>query len=76
MAIHPKKLETEAAINCIFRYFPYLPGRIAYYLNINSMKLRKERVEWLLSLIINHDMQEIDEKFYELLPDEKQLIQV
>ena len=54
------------------RYFPYLPGRIAYYLNINSMKLRKERVEWLLSLIINSDVQEIDEKFYELLPDEKQ----
>lgn len=53
------------------RYFPYLPGRIAYYLNIESMKLRKERVEWLLSLIITHEMQEIDEKFYELLPEEK-----
>jgi len=52
------------------RYFPYLPGRISYYLNIESMKLRKERVEWLLSLIINHDMQEIDERFYELLPAE------
>src|SRR5699024_4226283 len=52
------------------RYFPYLPGRISYYLNIESMKLRKERVEWLLSLIINHDMQEIDGKFYELLPEE------
>jgi len=34
------------------------------------MKLRKERVEWLLSLIINHDIQEIDERFYELLPEE------
>lgn len=27
---------------------------------------------WLLSLIINHDMQEIDNQFYELLPEEKQ----
>lgn len=54
------------------RYFPYLPGRIAHYLNIDSMKLRKERVEWLLSVIINHDMHEIDERFYELLPEEKQ----
>src|SRR5690625_262805 len=54
------------------RYFPYLPGRIAHYLNIESRKLRKERVEWLLSLIINHDMQEIDEQFYALLPEEKQ----
>ncbi|GAB2319380.1 hypothetical protein IRB23SM22_16380 [Alkalibacterium sp. s-m-22] len=36
------------------------------------MKLRKERVEWLLSLIITREMQEIDEKFYELLPEEKQ----
>ena len=42
------------------------------YLNIESMKLRKERIEWLLSLMINHDMQEIDEQFYELLPQENQ----
>ncbi|MDA3130852.1 hypothetical protein ACFPTR_05565 [Aliibacillus thermotolerans] len=54
------------------RYYPYLPGRIAHYLNIESMKLRKERIEWLLSLMINHDMQEIDEQFYELLPQENQ----
>ena len=53
------------------RYFPYLPGRIAYYLNIESMKLRKERVKWLLSLIIKYDMHEIDERFYELLPDDE-----
>jgi len=52
------------------RYFPYLPGRIAYYLNIDSMKLRKERVQWLISLIIKYDMREIDSRFYELLPKE------
>lgn len=38
------------------------------------MNLRKERIEWLLSLIINQDMQEIDNQFYELLPEEKQFI--
>ncbi|MCZ0704621.1 hypothetical protein J2T56_003201 [Natronobacillus azotifigens] len=53
------------------RYFPYLPGRIAHYLNVESMKLRKERVQWLVSLIIKYDMQEIDERFYELLKVEK-----
>lgn len=53
------------------RYFPYLPGRIAHYLNIESKKLRKERVHWLISLIIKYDMQEIDNRFYELLPVEK-----
>ena len=52
------------------RYFPYLPSRIAYYLNIDSMKLRKERVQWLISLIIKYDMREIDSRFYELLPEE------
>jgi len=53
------------------RYFPYLPGRIAHYLNSDSMKLRKERTEWLVSLIVKYDMQEIDNRFYELLPIEK-----
>ncbi|WP_405103983.1 hypothetical protein [Oceanobacillus sp. FSL H7-0719] len=37
------------------------------------MKLRKERVDWLLSLINTHDMKEIDERFYELLPDDNRL---
>lgn len=55
------------------RYFPYLPGRIAHHLNSESMKLRKERVDWLQSLIIKYSMQEIDERFYELLPvDDKE----
>ncbi|SFL37785.1 hypothetical protein SAMN04487943_101250 [Gracilibacillus orientalis] len=53
------------------RYFPYLPGRIAHYLHIESLKLRKERVQWLINLIIKYDIQEIDERFYELLPMEK-----
>lgn len=50
------------------RYYPYLPGRIAHYLNNESTGLRKARVEWLQSLIIKYNMQEIDERFFELLP--------
>src|SRR5690625_1097532 len=50
------------------RYYTYLPGRIAHYLNNESMKIRKERVDWLQSLIIKYNMQEIDERFFELLP--------
>ena len=72
MAIHPKKLETEAAINCIFSLFPVLTGQNCLLLEYQFNEIRKERVEWLLSLIMNYDVQEIDEKFYELLPDEKQ----
>ncbi|WP_245976699.1 hypothetical protein [Oceanobacillus arenosus] len=53
------------------RYFPHLPGRIAHHLNSESMKLRKERVDWLMSLIIKYSMQKIDERFYELLSVDK-----
>ncbi|MFD2658609.1 IS21 family transposase [Gracilibacillus thailandensis] len=53
------------------RYFPYLPGRIASYLHIESKPLRKERIEWLMGLIIKFSMAEINEKFYELLPQQE-----
>lgn len=50
------------------RYFPYLPGRIASYVNIESPEIQKERIEWLMGLIVTYSMNEIDERFYELLP--------
>lgn len=53
------------------RYFPYLPGRISHYLHIDSMKLRKERVSWLISLLPKYSMKEIDHLFYELAPKEQ-----
>lgn len=53
------------------RYFPYLPGRISHYLNIDSMKLRKDRVSWLISLLPKYGMKEIDHLFYELAPKEQ-----
>lgn len=52
------------------RYFPYLPGRISQYLKIESMKLRKERINWLVELLQSHEMQEIEALFYDLLPKE------
>lgn len=52
------------------RYFTYLPGRIAAYLSIDSHGLRKERLEWVLSLITTHEMEEINEKFYEFIPND------
>lgn len=57
----------QTSITCS-RYYPYLPVRIAYHLNTEPIKLRKEHVHWLMSIIIKHSMQEIDERFYELLP--------
>ncbi len=56
------------------RYNPYLPGRIAAYLNIESLTLRKERLHWLISLLINHDMEEINERFYDLLQHQSERI--
>ncbi len=50
------------------RYFPYLPGRIASYLSIESSVLQKERIEWLMGLIVTYSMKEVEERFYELLP--------
>ena len=52
------------------RYFPYLPGRISHYLNIESLPLRKNRAKWLVSQLLHRSMSEIDEHFYELLPDD------
>ncbi|GAQ17659.1 transposase [Oceanobacillus picturae] len=50
------------------RYFPYLPGRIANYLSIDSPAIQKDRIEWLISQIVTYSMNEINEQFYELLP--------
>lgn len=51
------------------RYSPYLPGRIREYLNTDDLKARKERIKWLLSLIVTYEMREINERFYELVDD-------
>lgn len=49
------------------RFSTYLPGRIVEYLNIDNMKIRKDRLRWLIGLLANHDMEEINDQFYDLL---------
>ena len=49
------------------RYSPYLPGRIYEYINIDELTIRKERIKWIISLLTNHEMEEINEHFYELI---------
>ncbi|QQX26313.1 IS21 family transposase [Heyndrickxia sporothermodurans] len=52
------------------RYSPYLPGRIYEYINISNLSIRKKRLKWLISLLANHEMGEINDRFYELLNDQ------
>lgn len=49
------------------RYSPYLPKRIFEYLKIDDLSIRKERIKWLIGLLANHDMNEIDERFYDFV---------
>lgn len=49
------------------RFGPYLPGRIYEYLKIDNLTIRKERLKWLIGLLANHDIQEINESFYEFI---------
>lgn len=49
------------------RYTPYLPTRIQEYLTIPSLALRKQRINELITLLVTHDMKEIDQNFYEYM---------
>src|SRR5690606_41924859 len=49
------------------RYSPYLPKRIFEYLKIDDLSIRKERIKWLIGLLANHDMNEINERFYDFV---------
>src|SRR5699024_11060011 len=51
------------------RYSPYLPSRIYEYLNIDELGIRKERIKCLLSLLPTHEMEEINERFYDLISE-------
>lgn len=51
------------------RFATYLPGRIQEYLKVDDLTIRKERVRWLLGLISTYEMEEINERFYELAYD-------
>ncbi|QNK89132.1 IS21 family transposase [Sporosarcina sp. resist] len=49
------------------RFSTYLPGRVYEYFNISNLSIRKERINWVLALLATHDMNEINNEFYELL---------
>lgn len=49
------------------RYSNYLPGRIREYLSIDNLNLRKERLSVIISLLTTNDINEINERFYELI---------
>lgn len=46
------------------RYSIYLPTRIKEYLTVPSLALRKQRINELLTLLLTHDMNDIDQNFY------------
>ncbi|UAT32976.1 hypothetical protein K7T73_20255 (plasmid) [Bacillus badius] len=54
------------------RYFPYFPGRISEYLSVPSIELRRRRVNELLNLLVQYDIQKIHDDFYHLILQEGQ----
>ncbi len=48
-------------------YRRYLPPRILNYLSVKDGRQRQERIEQMISLLIQHEMNEIEERFYELM---------
>ncbi|WP_050613345.1 IS21 family transposase, partial [Bacillus testis] len=49
------------------RYKEYLPARIREYLLVPSLAIRKQRINEIISLLLQHDMKEIEEHFYEYI---------
>jgi transposase len=56
------------------RFTPYLPGRIAEYLKVTDYRIRKERIQWLISLLLTHEMKEINECFYDLVNEQPEAL--
>jgi len=49
------------------RFSAYLPARIYEYVSISNLTIRKERLKWIIALLTTHDMNQINDNFYELL---------
>lgn len=49
------------------RYQKYLPGRIKDYLLVESIQIRKKRLNEMLNLLVRYDLKAINENFYELI---------
>lgn len=54
------------------RFSAYLPSRILEYLKIEDHKIRKERINWLISILSTRTMEEVNEQFYELVGKQTQ----
>ncbi|GEK32448.1 transposase [Kurthia zopfii] len=54
------------------RFSPYLPGRIYEYINISNLTIRKERLHWLIALLVTHNMNQINDEFYDLLSSQSE----
>ena len=54
------------------RYANYLPTRIKEYLTVPSLVLRKQRINELLTLLLTHDMNDIDQNFYDYIGRESE----
>lgn len=52
------------------RFSEYLPGRIREYLIIPDFTIRKNLLKWLIGLLANQEMDEINEQFYELIDNQ------
>lgn len=55
------------------RYTNYVPGRLRQHLQIENLAIRRQRIEWVLSLLPRYSIQEIDQQLYELLSHETEL---
>ncbi|WP_245894085.1 IS21 family transposase [Salsuginibacillus halophilus] len=53
------------------RYTAYLPGRLRNYLLTHDLSVRKQRIRWMIQLLVKHDIQAINEQFYDLMAQEE-----
>lgn len=53
------------------RYKEYLPGRVRDFVLVENLIIRKDRLNAIASLLITHDMKQINEEFYDLIAQQK-----
>lgn len=54
------------------RYWKYLPGRLQAYLGIEDLQLLYQRLDRLISLLVQCSLYELNERFYELVAQEEE----
>ncbi|KGR86236.1 MULTISPECIES: IS21 family transposase [Ureibacillus] len=56
------------------RYREYLPARVREYLLTPSLSLRKQRINEIITLLVQYDMKGINEQFYELISKNDEVV--